>query len=59
MTALRSDFLANGVHSATRHTFDQFIQSGKTIKFEPGELVFDEAPSKLIRPDGSDVPDEF
>ena len=53
-----ADFLANGI-SATPHTFDQFIQSGKTIKFEPGELVFDEAPSKLIRPDGSDVPDEF
>jgi len=54
-----ADFLANGVHSAKRHTFDQFIQSGKTIKFEPGGLVFAEAASKLIRPDGSDAPDEF
>jgi hypothetical protein len=33
------------------------MQSGKTIEFEPGGLVFSEAPSKLIRPDGSDIPD--
>jgi len=59
MTALRSDFLANGVHSATRHTFDQFIQSGKTIKFEPGELVFDEAVQADQAGDKSPVPDEF
>jgi endonuclease YncB( thermonuclease family) len=53
------DFLANGVHSATRHTFDQFVQSGKTIHFEPGGLVFSEAPSKLVKLDHSDVLDEF
>jgi len=52
------DFLANGVHSATRHTFDRFVQSGKTIHFEPGGLVFSEAPSRLVR-NGSDVPDQF
>lgn len=54
-----ADFLANGVHSATHRTFDDFVQSGKTINFEPGGLVFGEAPSRLVRPDGSDVPDEF
>jgi endonuclease YncB( thermonuclease family) len=52
-----ADFLTNGIHSATHRTFDKFIQSGKTIEFEPGGLVFSEAPSKLIRPDGSDIPD--
>jgi endonuclease YncB( thermonuclease family) len=50
-----ADFLANSVHSATPRTFDEFVQSGKTIEFEPGGLVFGEAPSKLIRPDGSEI----
>jgi endonuclease YncB( thermonuclease family) len=51
------DFLVNGVHSA-KHTFDQFVQSGQTIHFEPGGLVFSEAPSRLVR-NGSEVPDQF
>ena len=34
------DFLANGVYSATHRTFDEFVQSGKIIRFEPGGLVF-------------------
>ena len=50
-----ADFLANGVHSATHRTFDEFIQSGKIIKFEPGGLVFSEAPSTLVGPDGSEI----
>jgi endonuclease YncB( thermonuclease family) len=50
-----ADFLANGVHSATHRTFDEFIKSGKTIEFEPGGLVFTEAKSKLVRPDGSEI----
>lgn len=49
------DFLANGVHSATHRTFDEFVQAGKIIKFQPGGLVFSEAPSKLTRPDGSPI----
>lgn len=53
-----ADFLANGVHSATHRAFNEFIRAGKTIEFEPGGLVFGEAPSKLIRPDGSE-PLEF
>lgn len=51
------DFLANGVHSATHRTFDEFVQSGKIIKFEPGGLVFSEAPSKLVRSDGLEIID--
>src|SRR5262249_39613444 len=47
-----ADFLANGIHSATHRTFDQFIQSGKIVKFEPGGLVFTEAPSKLVGSNG-------
>jgi len=50
-----ADFLANGVHSATHRTFDQFIESGKVIKFEPGGLVFSEAASKLVGPGGSPI----
>ena len=46
-----ADFLANGVHSATHRTFDQFVVAGKTTKFEPDGLVFSEAPSALIGPD--------
>ncbi len=42
------DFLENGVHSATHHTFDQFVSGGKTIAFQPDSLVFSEAPSKLV-----------
>jgi endonuclease YncB( thermonuclease family) len=51
------DFLAHGVHSATHRTFDEFIQSGKTIKFQPDGLVFSEAQSKVVRPDGSEIHD--
>jgi len=46
------DFLANGVHSATPRTFDEFVVGGKTTKFQPDGLVFKEAPSKLVGPDG-------
>ena len=49
------DFLANGVNSAMRRTFDEFIEAGKIIKFEPAGLVFGEAPSKLVRPDGTEI----
>src|SRR5262249_43814665 len=50
-----ADFLAHGVHSATHRTFDEFVQSGKIIKFEPGGLVFKEAKSSIVRPDGSSI----
>jgi endonuclease YncB( thermonuclease family) len=50
-----ADFLANGVHSARHRTFDEFVKSGKIIKFEPGGLVFSEAPSTVVRPDGSAI----
>ena len=50
-----ADFLANGVHSATHRTFDEFVIAGKTIKFEPDGLVFSEAPSALIGPDGKPI----
>jgi endonuclease YncB( thermonuclease family) len=52
---LTDDFLSNGVHSATHHTFDQFVIAGKTIKFEPEGLVFSEAPSKLTGPNGASL----
>jgi len=50
-----ADFLANGVHSATHRTFDEFVVAGKTIKFEPDGLVFSEAPSALIGSDGKPI----
>jgi len=50
-----ADFLANGVHSAAHRTFDEFIVSGKTIKFQPDGLVFSEAPSKLVGSDGKPI----
>jgi endonuclease YncB( thermonuclease family) len=46
-----ADFLANGVHSATPRTFDEFVVAGKSIKFQPDGLVFKEAPSTLLGPD--------
>ncbi len=50
-----ADFLANGVHSATHRTFNEFVVGGKTTKFEPDGLVFSEAPSALIGPDKKPV----
>jgi endonuclease YncB( thermonuclease family) len=50
-----ADFLANGVHSATHHGFDEFVVAGKTIKFEPDGLVFSEAASTLVGPDGKPI----
>lgn len=50
-----SDFLANGVHSATHRTFDEFVVAGKTIKFEPDGLVFSEAASVLVGADGKPI----
>lgn len=46
------DFLANGVHSATPRNFAEFVEGGKTIKFQPDGLVFGEAPSTLVGADG-------
>jgi endonuclease YncB( thermonuclease family) len=50
-----SDFLDNGVHSATPFPFSNFIKSGKTVLFDAAGLVFKEAPSKLIGVDGKEV----
>ena len=50
-----SDFLTNGVHSATHRTFDEFVVAGKAVKFEPDGLVFSEAPSALVGPDGKAI----
>lgn len=46
------DFLTNGVHSATPRNFAEFVEGGKTIKFQPDGLVFGEAPSTLVGADG-------
>lgn len=51
------DFLANGVHSATPRNFAEFVEGGKTIKFQPEGLVFGEAPSTLVGADGKPVPE--
>jgi hypothetical protein len=53
--ALRPDFLANGVYSASPRTLDQFVVGGKTIKFQPDGLVFQEAPSKLVGANGKPI----
>jgi endonuclease YncB( thermonuclease family) len=50
-----ADFLANGVHSATPHNFADFVAAGKTIKFQPGSLVFKEASSTLIGADNKPI----
>lgn len=50
-----ADFLANGVHSATPRNFAEFVEGGKTIKFQPEGLVFGEAPSSLVGADGKAV----
>jgi endonuclease YncB( thermonuclease family) len=52
---ITSDFLTNGVHSATHRTFDEFVIAGKTTNFEPDGLVFSEAPSALVGPDGKAI----
>jgi len=50
-----ADFLANGVYSASPRTLDQFVVGGKTIKFQPDGLVFQEAPSKLVGANGKPI----
>lgn len=49
------DFLTNGVHSATPRNFAEFVEGGKTIKFQPEGLVFGEAPSSLVGADGKAI----
>jgi hypothetical protein len=49
------DFLKNGVHSATPRNFAEFVEGGKTIKFQPEGLVFGEAPSMLVGADGKPI----
>lgn len=49
------DFLTNGVHSATPRNFAEFVEGGKTIKFQPEGLVFGEAPSSLVDADGKPI----
>ena len=46
------DFLTNGVHSATPRNFAEFVEGGTPIEFQPDGLVFGEAPSTLVGPDG-------
>jgi endonuclease YncB( thermonuclease family) len=50
-----ADFLANGVHSATPRNLAEFVEGGKTIKFQPEGLVFGEAPSSLVGADGKPI----
>lgn len=50
-----NDFLTNGVHSATPRNFAEFVEGGKTIKFQPDGLVFGEAPSTLVGADGKAI----
>ncbi|UPK36451.1 thermonuclease family protein [Bradyrhizobium sp. 186] len=49
------DFLTNGVYSATPRNFADFVEGGKTIKFQPDGLVFGEAPSSLVGADGKTI----
>jgi len=53
-----ADFLANGVHSAHHRTFDEFVDNGKIVKFEPAGLVFTEKPSILLGPNKQPI-DQF
>jgi len=43
------------VHSATPRNFAEFVEGGKTIKFQPEGLVFGEAPSTLVGADGKAI----
>jgi hypothetical protein len=43
------------VHSATPRNFADFVEGGKTIKFQPEGLVFGEAPSSLVGADGKPI----
>jgi endonuclease YncB( thermonuclease family) len=51
------DFLRNGVHSAVPHTLASFVEDGRTLRFAPEALVFKEAASTLVGPDGKRVLD--
>lgn len=49
------EFLDKGIHSATPHQFSNFIKSGRTVSFDAADLVFQEAPSKLLGTDAKEV----
>jgi endonuclease YncB( thermonuclease family) len=51
------DFLENGVASATRHDFADFVRGGRTAEFDPDGLVFSEAKSTIIGPNKKPITD--
>lgn len=52
---LTSEFLTQGHTVATPHRLDEFVQSNDVFKLRPEDLVFQEAASKLVGPDGTEV----
>ena len=50
-----SEFLTQSIHSAQTYPFASFIKAGKSVLFEPDDLVFQELPSKLLGADGKEV----
>lgn len=46
------DFLVNGLGSAKRRHFADFVHAGTRVGFDPADLVFAEAASKIIGSDG-------
>ena len=50
-----AEFLEKGVFSATQYRFADFIKGGKTVAFDAAGLVFQEAASQLLGPDGKAV----
>jgi endonuclease YncB( thermonuclease family) len=52
---LTSDFLTNGPTVATPRRLDEFILPKDVFKLRPEDLIFQEAASKLVGPDGSEV----
>jgi hypothetical protein len=49
------EFLEQGVEAAPHHRLDEFVDPDGTVSILSGDLVFQEAPSLLRRPDGTDT----
>jgi endonuclease YncB( thermonuclease family) len=52
---LTTEFLRDGIHAAPLHFMADFLQPDGTFSLAPEEIIFREAPSKLVGPDGKKI----
>lgn len=50
-----SEFLANGHPASQQHQLDEFVTTGGTFSVAPGDIIFNELPSRVVGADGKAV----